>query len=265
MKPNPILRSLQRTNQYLQTGQLKNYLSCLNRLCLDHPGDQEVQRLKGLISVRDYDGILAWADFASSQMYEDHVVHYVRNQFSALIKKYPWEKLVKAQPRDAALEKFWKSEHRCLRVNQKFRARRSCFRGDYEQSLHKMRSFITYVIGHAPNLEAVISKAGFGPGASIGVHGQSTNVARKLLSEHWTVTPGTVTYAYWTIMKHAQFREILIPEHSGFTSGDSNFTAEKSAFKEKISIIQHNKITLVPKTAKVHRTIAIEPLSLIHI
>lgn len=59
-------------------------------------------------------------------------------------------------------------------------------------------------------------------------------------------------------MRHAQFREILLSEHGGFSSGSPDLDFFR--FLNRITLVQHNKIEFVPKTVKTHRSIAVEPL-----
>lgn len=196
-------------------------------------------------------------------MYEDATEHFVANQFSLLIKKYPFDAgLHKNDPEKNAYKKFVHSEHKCKRMNQLFRAarRRTGRAVPFYSDFSRMRNFISYIIGEEPSLSEVWSKCGFGPGASLGVHGNATNVARKLLATDWSVSSGAYEYAFAAIMSHAQFREFVVPEHGGFSSGRSNLEPERAFYKARTRMVVHNNITFVPKTAKTYRSIAVEPL-----
>lgn len=252
--------SLRKTNTRLQHNAFTYYVKMLRKLCVDHQTVDGVPDLLHLIDAQDWNAVLDLADSWSEQKYSDRTLHFVRNQFAALIRKYPWEKRVSANPERTALKKFLKAEHNCHRVNQRFKARDASRRFPYETEIVSMSNFISYVIGHSPDLQKIYESAAFGPGASIGVHGNATNVARKLLSKRWSVTRGAHPYAFAAIMRHAQFREILIPEHGGFTSGDAELSLERETYSERAHVVAYNKITFVPKTAKTLRSIAVEPL-----
>jgi hypothetical protein len=196
-------------------------------------------------------------------MYDDATEHFVANQFAAIIKKYPFPPgSHKNDPEKKAYQKFIQSEHSCKRMNERMRGRRTR-KGrpiPFEPDFSRMRNFIRYTIGEAPSLSEIWSKCGFGPGASLGVHGNATNAARKLLSRDWSVSPGAFEYAYGALMSHAQFREILLPEHGGFSSGRADLSLERERYFSKCKLVNHNKIVFVPKTAKTFRSIAVEPL-----
>lgn len=260
-----LLVTLRKCNSNLKASSLENYLRLLLQLCRDYDHLEQIRNLEIVLLLKRFDSALMIADSWSSQKYDDRTLHFVLNQFAALIRKYPWGKLVKADPMGEAIRKFVRSETFVRRINQRFasrflRSQRSGKSLPYEDVFERARRFIAYAIGVRPDLPRIFDKTGFGPGANVGVHGQCTGVSRKLLASSWTVSPGAYVYAYWAICRHAQFREVLIPEHRGFTSGTYGYDTEKVSYARHVSVIRHNKITFVPKTALVHRTIAIEPL-----
>lgn len=259
MKNRHTLSLLIKQSRKLQHQRLEIYLQLLTQLCREHYRLNGISDLLHALRVRDFDSVLAIADSWASQKYETLQEHFLKNQFAALIRKYPWGKLVKADPLESAKKKFFSAEHHCHRINQRFKARRNNNSGANEQYLQRMRDFITYVIGFAPDIEKVMDNASFGPGANVGVS-RSTNNARKLLAPKWTVSPGAFTYGYISVMRNVHFRGILIPEHACFTSGDGDYALERERYHSKALLVKHNKIAFVPKTALVHRTIAIEPL-----
>lgn len=259
MKNRQLLVVLREHNKKLQRKKLENFLKFLHKLGKDHEHIDGVSSFLSLLRARNFDALLMLADSWASQKYETRHEHFVKNQFAALVRKYPWGRLVKADPEATAIKKFLSAEHKCSRINQRFKARRNQNRGVREHELHQMRHFISYVIGCEPRIDAIMQNATFGPGASIGVS-RSTNFARKLLAEKWSVTPGAFTIGYVAMMNNVHFRSVIIPEHAPFTSGDGDYALERERYREKASIVSHNKITFVPKTAMTHRTIAIEPL-----
>jgi hypothetical protein len=148
-------------------------------------------------------------------------------------------------------------EHKCKRVNARFRAYRKV-RSPNEALLERARSWIAYVLGDF-DLSDVQSDAAFGAGASLGIHGNATNSARKLLSKEWTVSSGAYSYARAALKKDIHVFEFLTKAHDrAFFSLDSELF--NKSFDERAKIADYNNISFVPKTVKVHRTIAVEPL-----
>jgi hypothetical protein len=217
-----------------------------------------VNKLAGHFRSKSYDKALALADSLSEQTYSDANMHFLANQFAALIRKYPWNpKVVGTDPETKALESFRKSERRCRRMNRKFDLYDK-IRSPHEGLLSRMSGYIQYVIGVAPVLEEVFDKAAFGAGASLGVHGNATNLLRKIGAEKWTVSPGAFVHSYVAIMRNPQLRHVLLEERGGITCYD--WETSKARFSSKAAIAINNKISFVPKTAKTHRAIAVEPL-----
>jgi hypothetical protein len=255
---NPKMRrELQQLNTRLAKNRQALYLDLLRACCLDHPGWFGSSLILKLVRAKDYDGLITLADSLLSQLYDNPTDHFVANQFAALIRKFPFpEGLTSCQPLKEAKRKFWRAEHTCARVNQRFRAFNK--RSPYESLLSRARSFIAYCIGHEPDLLSIYENCGFGPGAAIGVHGNGTNLARKLLSESWSVTPSAFALGFAACRTHHQIYELLLD------SGDDTVCYDPSvayiAYAKRAKLVHNNKISFVPKTAKVHRTIAIEPL-----
>jgi hypothetical protein len=73
------------------------------------------------------------------------------------------------------------------------------------------------------------------------------------------VTAGAFYYSYAATMQEFHFWELLNKRpDSAFVSMDPE--EYFSRFKDRCEFVDYNKIVFVPKTAKVHRTIAVEPL-----
>jgi hypothetical protein len=181
------------------------------------------------------------------------------HQLAALIRKYPFpEALTGYNCQKNAEEKFLAAEHRCKRYNQRFRAIRSTGRDKYARETWYAREYIAYVLGHEPNLQAIMDKCDFTPGSCIGVHGNATNLARKLTSESWTVSDDSVTAlavrAFWN---NPQLREYLLNNGDG-----SPFCVDlpklRQVIEKRAKVVRYNKIAFVPKTASIFRSMAIE-------
>jgi hypothetical protein len=259
MKTN-VLKKVRNVNKTLQTGSTSLYYKVLVVLCESYPNFEFTTQIANAARHRDVSRLLCLADSLSSQSYEDATSHFVANQFSLLIRKYPFAPASNPfDPEAEAIKKFAKSEHMCKRVNQRFLARRKARRAlPFTKEIDAMRNFATHVLGHEVPLAAILDECGYGPGASIGVHGCQTNASRKLLASQWTVSPSALHYAFAAVMRHAQMREVLMPAHKGFSSGSPE--EDWRVFFQRARFVDHNKITFVPKTAKTHRGIAVEPL-----
>lgn len=201
-----------------------------------------------LLANGKYSKFLATLDEWTSQMYESvgdfrHRLH----QLAALLSKYPF--VDSSIDRDkVALSKFSASEHRCRRMNQKFFARRRKVEPPHMQF---MRSWIEKVIGLSPDYSSILSRCDFGPGASVGVHGNQTSFVRKL--KVLTGTPGCIPVALTALRMNRHYSDVLFQG-----SGVPPNTRFMEAALEPSTVL-YNKIVCVPKNAKTNRTIAIEP------
>lgn len=263
MKKPSLFDQSRRLSKKLQRDSLSNYCAFLTKLCEAHSSYGYTALIAQYLRDKDVPQLLDMADYLSSQLYDNATEHFVANQFAALIRKYPFSvDLSKTDPTKNAYEKFMKVERKCARINMRFKLRRTR-KGKavpFEAEITTMRNFIRYVIGDAPNMADVFAECGFGPGASLGVHGDATNVARKLLSNTWTVSPGALTYFYGAVMSHSQFREILFPGHFGDVPEGLLYFKPEKVFYRKVELVRHNKIEFVWKTTRVKRPIAVEPL-----
>lgn len=215
---------------------------------------EDALKLIGLLRNGSFGAAVRVADAFTKQSYGDAHSHYVWHQLAALVRKCPIPD-PSLQPEEEAWKKFLASEHNCRRVNSKLLAERRSGREKYSVIRDLSRKWISKVIGREPNLRKIYERCGFGPGASLGVHGEATHLAAKLCAESWTCTPTATQYA-----QHAMMGEPLMWEYlqnrSIFCLDAETFVSE---FNNRVKHVAANKITMVPKTALVHRTIAIEP------
>lgn len=261
MKFPKLLARLGLFNRHLRSSksaQFELYCAILRSLCESHEGHPITTMISGLLEDQDWVNLYAYADQLSKQTYTTAHEHFVGQQWAALIKKFPFPKnILDLKPRDNAIAAFWAAEHRCKRVNQKFRLYRT-LRSPNEALLDRMRSFIAYVLGPL-DLDKVYDNCDFGPGAAIGVHGNATNISRKLLAEKWSVTPGAYSYAFVACMR-TRLRDSLwshsqVPSVVCYDVDDAEVN-----FAKRCCVTIHNKISFVPKTAKISRSVAVEPL-----
>lgn len=215
--------------------------------------------MHGAIRARDLSRVLSLADSLAGTAYSGAAEHFAANQIAALIKKYPFPnpESLGLRPREAAMEKFLASEHRCKWINRRFRARRARSRSrPYQEFLWYASEWIRKVLGDEPDLKRIYDLCDFSSGASIGVHGNATNLGRKLSAISWSCTPSALTHAIDAIWSNDQMKLLIL--------GGEMACYDKSVFTAslcvKVDLVSYNKISFVPKTAKTFRTIAVEPL-----
>jgi len=234
------------------------YKGVMHELFQHYESFDFVRNLGGLFRSQRYDLCLRAADSLSEQVHSDATTHFVANQFAQLIRKYPWDpKIVKTDPELAAISKFNLAERRCKLLNRKFLLYDN-FRNPHGSDFQKMRGFAQFILGLEPPLEKVFHDCEFGAGASVGIHGNATHLARKILSERWTVSPGAFTYGYWAVMADPYLRDFLLKSSGSISCLD--WDTSKNGYSFKAQLVNYNKISFVPKTALTHRAIAVEPL-----
>lgn len=239
------------TPDTIYDGVLGAFLSSCN-----HP---ERESLIARLTARDYASLLAWTERPSPQMYDSASSYLLDAQIVALIKKYPFSntEVPGLNPEAKAVEKFLASEHRCKRVNQRFRARRSNKRFiPHAQFWHDARRWIERTIGYKPDIPSILLKCDFTAGASMGVHGNETNFARKIFASSWSVTPTALPYAITALWLNIHARDCILP--GAIKCYDPDLFRE--LVHSKVDRVNCNKVSFVPKTANTHRSIAVEPL-----
>lgn len=264
MNSQTVLSRLTATNSSLAEKSWSNYQKFLRQLCMVHVGEPIFDKTYSLMRSKDFTGLIIYADFLAKQTYASAEEHFSANQLSLLIRKYPFPKsVVKIDTEKVAWEKFLTSEHKCKRVNQRFRALMKT-RDPYSLELEKARDYIRYALGEF-DFAKVTENCGFGPGVSIGVGGSLTSDARKFLADEWTVSPGAFEYARAAVAGDPiMFEYVLdrkeqdVGKHGRILSW--NYSDFCEGFLTRASVVQHNKIAFVAKTALTDRSIAVEPL-----
>lgn len=211
-----------------------------------HP---EYIKAYSLLANGKYLQLVGMFDEWTSQMYESTEDELFRlHQLAALFSKFPFKDPLIDRSKKA-IDKFLASEHRCRRMNQKFKARRSRFEPPHMQF---MRDVIERVIGREPNMTSILDNCDFGPGASVDVPGAHTSFVSKL--EHLSGTPSCIPVALTALSRNAHYLDILF-QGSGFPR---DVRLIESILEP--GYVHYNKITCVPKNAKTDRVIAIEPV-----
>jgi hypothetical protein len=121
-----------------------------------------------------------------------------------------------------------------------------------------MRRWIAHTLGIAPRLADIYDNADFSSGSAIGIHGNATNLYRKLFSESWSVTASALPYARSFFKRNYNLVEHMFNAQNGIVCYDNDDLDLKVT--AKADVVSYNKLSFVPKTAKTHRVIAVEPL-----
>lgn len=248
---------------------------------LSNPYHIDIQlRVLLLIKLRMYESLLVWADAMSQQVYETPMLHYRMHQLCALIRKYPFPvSMVQINRTENARRKFLEAEERCRLVNRRMRYKRITGLDRYSGILEHAKRYVAYTLGGVsssdedsslelrPPIAKIYSQCDITGGAAIDVHGNATNLARKIMAKCWTVTPGALPYALGAVWSNFHMTELLLrgptAELRGEDLPEGPVCLDKALFEEvlrdKTRLVTYNKISFVPKTAVTDRTIAVEP------
>lgn len=212
------------------------------------------------LRANDWPSVYNWAGSATTVVYSDAEEHYSANQIAALVLKYPhnWKELgLNESPESCAKASFYKAERLCRLTNKRFRTLRYR-KTSYRPQLEYMRRWIHSLLGQKPDLKSIYQQCGFSSGAALGVHGNATNLFRKLFAESWSVNPKARDYALHALWSNDQVLLSFMDEKNGYTCYDYELAC--SRMESKCVEKSFNKISFVPKTVKTHRGIAVEPL-----
>lgn len=211
-----------------------------------------------MVQDRNWEKLYLWTEQTGNTVVSSAAEHFAVAQIVGLIKKAPfdWETLGLSQsPRDQAKETFMAAEQSCREVNRRLRSRRL---GAYSFRIDYMRRWIRHVLGDKPNLGAIYDLADISSGASIGVHGNATNLYRKLYAESWSVTPCAIPYVRGFFKRNLHLGLDLYESKGPYACVDHEHLAEE--LNKRVRQVPYNQLSFVPKTVKTHRVIAVEPL-----
>jgi len=218
--------------------------------------------LLGALRANQFERLLEWSEQVSPQQYSSPAFYFADAQIAALIKKYPFtttEIPGLKDPGVVAFEKFQKAENRCKRMNavRIAKRKRHYFEDRHHQYWVTARRYILRVLGSEPNLEDIFDHCDFSAGASIGVHGNKTSLAHKIGSEAMSGTTLALPLAVRALWHNCSTRNAILPGRVKCYDK----LAFASLVKERLwRCTDYNKVSFVPKTARTHRGIAIEPL-----
>lgn len=249
-----VLSEIRSFDRALSTKKWRTYRRIVCRLCADHKDLEWTELISGYLRSKQILPLLDLADALVAQKHATARGTFLAHQFAALIKKYPFKDVPGLNPERTARETWIDNELKCSFVNSRFVLP---YWGTLWKEYEKMRSVLRYILSDHVPLRSIFMNCDVGPGASLGTHGNATNIARKL-GGIWTVTPTARDLAYSAVCSNWHVTELLSDHPSGLTCVDP--LQIRKSFEDRISTVTHNKVTFVPKTAKTLRSIAVEPL-----
>lgn len=260
MKAPPVVE-LRKFNSVLKKTADVKYRRLLRSVVMQwaHLGG-DFQRLADAVCSWDVPRLIEISDSLVSQKYDTATMHFVANQIAALVRKYPYSRdESKLDPERTAVDSFKLAERRCRRINMWFASwnKRSQKTRPLTGTFERASRWIRYVISDTPDLPEVYSKCDITSGANIGVHGDATNLARKLLAPYWSVN--VVARPYFAAALSANFHFSARPAQRSL-AGVQSFQVLENDLASCCKVTNYNKVGFVPKTAKTHRAIAVEPL-----
>lgn len=217
------------------------------------------QRLHGALRARDglsaYKAVASWPADAVHQP----TSMFFRAQLEAIVKRLV---LPGFDPESTALNRWETAEWRCRWVNRRIQAwhKRDSSSRPYLSFISKARDYVRAVLGDEPPVSTILSMARFGPGTSVGVHGDATHLYAKLCTDKWGVTEACSSYAAGALSHLPMAFELLGLSNGNYVCLDpSGFW---HAFREKVTCEdQHDSVMFVPKNSKTHRAIG-QPVTL---
>jgi len=258
-KTNSLSYQLRLQDKRLKLRSQEIYDRWLIAILKDQPESMSAGVASQCIIDGNYAGLLSWSDSLGSAVHGSVTDSFVASQLVALIKKYPFPiPEFKKLAREEATRKFLAAENRCKKYNLKFRLLTGRRWNRHESTHFRMASWIRHVIGDSPVMHRIYSKCAFGPGASIGIHGNETSLARKFLAKDWSCTPGALPYARSALAQDFHVWELLNSRRDRPVCLDFEDFCKR--VDEKVRLVHNNNIVFVPKTTMVDRTIAVEPL-----
>ena len=230
-----------------------------------------VKALYGVVDNKDLAGYLKLgAEWGSPQLYDFPGSYFAAISVLNLLKKTPMgaEGL---DPNAEALRRFRIAEMRCRQANRRMLHFRNF---DYSDSrpltkrlrvhevLHLARRKIQSWLGPL-NVREVLSGVRHGPGGVVGLKRPFTTPYYKFSVSDYTVSGGAYWYAVRTVASQDAWVRTLAEER-GMTTTAEQFRCVPWETKVRlvdgrVSIADYNEVTFVPKNAKTHRSIAIEP------
>lgn len=217
------------------------------------------QEVLNLVQHNHWDKLYRWSESVTTDVYDTAEEYFSANQIAALVKKYPRtpeEFGFTESPESVAIRKFFAAEKQCELTNKRFRTLRGRT-SSYRRAIEYMKTWIHRTLGEL-DIQEVYDQCSFSSGAAIGVHGNATNLFRKIYAKDWTVSRMARDHALRALRNNPQIFDSFSESKGSIMCYDRKRTEQ--LLLDKCKITRFNKVSFVPKTAKTHRSIAVEPL-----
>lgn len=230
-----------------------------------------VTSLKKVCDDKDFGGYLKLAtEWGSPQKYDFPGSYFAATSVLSLLKKFP-EQIDGIDPKEEALRRFEIAEMRCRQTNRRMLHYRRFDHSDARPTTQRLR---VHEIFHLARLKiqnwlgpcdprSILSSVRHGPGGCVGLKRPMTTPYYKFGVGDYTVSSG----AYWHAIRAYAPQDAWVralAEEQGLCpdSGSLECVPYESRVRlldMRMSIANYNEVTFVPKNAKTHRSIAIEP------
>lgn len=218
-----------------------------------------------IIRDRDVEAVLTLDDLWGLQCiasFEEHLsVGEIRGRrlLAGLLKKFPFEGS-EEQRRSKALNTFLEAEDRCRAFNHD--GYKLLTLGSYLPKVVTLaRSWIFEVIGERPRWQELVEWARFGPGSTLTTHGGPVSEFFKFSRWPYTTTVDCYKYARFVIETDKRWLGALEDSYRKRYDIPVHLPLNRALFWERVfQVVDSNRISFVPKSARTDRTIAIEPL-----
>lgn len=208
--------------------------------CLDVDSEYS-RRVLNSLNYEDRDNLLDIS--VSPDDYDNAIDYYCDAQINGLIKKYPkWQ--TSYNPELQAKKTFIACELTCQETNRRFWMEKDSFPSTVQCILHIAQQKISNILREVPSIDQLEFK--FGPGASYGVK-YNTSALDKLASSV-DATPSCYAVSDDFLKSCPGWRK------------STNFDLVGPYQPLPVSVVKGDRLAFVPKTAKTHRPIGINPL-----
>lgn len=232
---------------------LKGYLS-----------DDDYELINLIVRSRDFDAYVVLDDIwglqgiHSSGSGLDFSRAKARYCIASILKKY----LPAPDPElDAiALKKVMAAEEGCARYNRSNHRLLTYGRDDFSVGVFTTaRSFLKKLLGDVP-VRAITDNSRHGPGANLDTRNGETSTYDKYRSWPYSCTGPALSYAKFMIERDERWLGALYDSYRERNNIPQHYPIDNRKFwADIINVVDHNRITFVPKNAKTSRSIAIEP------
>lgn len=227
--------------------------------------DEDKEKVALVCRNRDIEGYLALSDDWGLQSMNPSATSFAEKQskyaMSALLKKFQF-----ATERDerisAAKEKFFEAESSCHTYNHSGYMKLSWAETEWGAEVFTYASrFMRKLLGDSlPGAKVMTEWSRHGPGATLDTKNGETSMYHKYGCYPYSCTVGAYRYARFSIETDQRWFGALQDEYRHANGIPKHAILNMDAFwADVLTIVPGNRITFVPKSAKIERTIAIEP------